>query len=166
MTIVILSDSHRRLGYMRRCVTAVRPDMVIHLGDLVDDAVRLHGEFPHIPMYQVPGNCDFGTSRNMPPVSIQTVDGVRLFLTHGHMHQVKEYSGRLLQDARTNGVDAVLYGHTHQAVCRQEEDGLWVVNPGSCGDLFTRTAAVMVIRDGKIQGCRLLQDEVKGFQNL
>lgn len=166
MTLLILSDSHGTLGYMRRCVAEICPDVLVHLGDVVEDAQKLHGEFPDVPMYQVPGNCDYFYPPELDTVRIVTLEGVKLFLTHGHKHRVKEGSARLLQDARANAVHAVLYGHTHQEVCRQEEDGLWVVNPGSCGGILTRTAAVMELGDGKIHSCRLLKDESHSFLKL
>ena len=58
MKILVLSDSHSALSFMRRCVDAVHPDAIVHLGDHFDDAEALKEEFPGIPFYQVPGNCD------------------------------------------------------------------------------------------------------------
>ena len=79
-------------------------------------------------------------------------------MTHGHRHNVNTYLASLLRDARTAKVDAVLYGHTHRADCHREEDGLWVLNPGSCG--YYGGSAGLVLTDGKtITDCRILQDE-------
>ena len=58
MKILVLSDSHSSLSYMRRCIEAVKPDIMIHLGDYYDDAEAIAEEYAHIPMVQVPGNCD------------------------------------------------------------------------------------------------------------
>ena len=61
------------------------------------------------------------------------------------------------------GVDAVLYGHTHEALCARESDGLWVMNPGSCG-YFGGSVGLMEIKDQKIASCRLLrQDDLEAF---
>jgi predicted phosphodiesterase len=76
-------------------------------------------------------------------------------MTHGHRHNVKTYLGALLRDARTAKVDAVLYGHTHRADCHREEDGLWVLNPGSCG-YYGGTAALIEVADKKISDCRII----------
>ena len=38
MKILVLSDSHSALSFMRRCIGAVRPDAVVHLGDYYEDA--------------------------------------------------------------------------------------------------------------------------------
>ena len=76
-------------------------------------------------------------------------------MTHGHRHQVKLTLGPLLKDARAARADAVLYGHTHCADCHQEEDGLWVLNPGSSG-YYGGSAGIMEIRDGKVESCRII----------
>ena len=58
MKILVLSDSHAALGFMRLSIDAVKPDAVIHLGDFFDDGTAMAEENPHIRFYQVPGNCD------------------------------------------------------------------------------------------------------------
>ena len=84
-------------------------------------------------------------------------------MTHGHRHDVKRRMDRLLQDARASKVQAVLYGHTHVANCYQEPDGLWVLNPGSCGS-YSGSAAVMEVLDKKIISCRIIrQEDLEGF---
>ena len=155
MKILVLSDSHRSLKFMRRCVDAIRPDAIVHLGDYYDDADLLHEEYPRIPMYQVSGNCDI---YRCPPfardILIMPVCGVSLYMTHGHRHNVKMYTGSLIADARKANVSAVLYGHTHIADCRFE-DGLWVMNPGSAG-YYSGSAGIMEVQDGKILNCRII----------
>ena len=58
MRILVLSDSHAGLAFMRLCVAKVRPDAIVHLGDFYEDGQVLAAENPHIPVHQVPGNCD------------------------------------------------------------------------------------------------------------
>ena len=41
MKILVLSDSHGLQYFMQRCVEALQPDAVIHLGDMVRDADKL-----------------------------------------------------------------------------------------------------------------------------
>ena len=36
MKILVLSDSHSALQFMRQCVESVKPDAIIHLGDFFD----------------------------------------------------------------------------------------------------------------------------------
>ncbi len=131
MKILVLSDSHSALSFMYRCVQTIKPDAIIHLGDYFDDGQALHEAFPEIPSYQVPGNCDrYRCPPGQPEILAEQIGGVTLYLTHGHLHRVKSGTGGLLASARESGAAAVLYGHTHQADCRQEPDGLWVLNPG------------------------------------
>lgn len=156
MKILVLSDSHSGMSFMRECIDAVRPDALVHLGDHYDDGQTLMEEYPHIRMYQVPGNCD---RYRCPPfaqeILIMPVCGVNLYMTHGHLHRVKMTDTLLLKDARAANVDAVLYGHTHMADCRREEDGLWVLNPGSCGS-WGGSVGLIETNDGKILSCRIL----------
>ena len=159
MKILVLSDSHSTLSFMRRCIDAVKPDAVIHLGDHFDDGTAMREEYPGIPFYQVPGNCDrYRCHPDQAEILIGRICGVNLYMTHGHKHSVKSYLGALLRDARAAKVDAVLYGHTHIADCRQDGD-LWIVNPGACnsaegsfavietGDDTIRTCTILRIRD-------------------
>ena len=58
MKILVFSDSHSSMSFMRLCMEVVKPDAVIHLGDHYDDAEVLMDEWPRTRMYRVPGNCD------------------------------------------------------------------------------------------------------------
>ena len=157
MKILVLSDSHSALSFMRACMDSVKPDAVIHLGDYFDDAETIREEYPHIPMLNVPGNCDrYRCPPGQPEILIRSVYGVILYMTHGHRHNVKLTRGLLLRDARASKAAAALYGHTHEADCTLEGDGLWVLNPGSCG-YGGGSAGLMEIYDGKIRSCRILR---------
>ena len=158
MNILLLSDSDSALSFMHYCVRMTYPVVIIHLADNYDDGAALKETFPDIRLYQVPGNCD---RYRCPPwaaeVQMVPLDGVRLFLTHGHRHRVKQSIEELLADARKDRVQAVLYGHTHVAECHQESDGLWVLNPGSCG-YFGGTAGLIETRSGRIADIRILRE--------
>ena len=159
MKILVLSDSHAGLSFMRRAISATKPNAVIHLGDYYDDAEAMQEEFSHIPFHMVPGNCDRNRMYKIVPETLcYDVCGVRLLMTHGHVQWVKNGIGRLLADARGMGAQAALYGHTHNADCHREEDGLWVLNPGSCGS-FGGSVGLMEVENGKIISCRILRQE-------
>ena len=156
MKILVLSDSHSGLSFMRLCIQVVKPDAVIHLGDYYDDGQTMAEENPQLPFYLVPGNCDrYRCPPGVPEGRQEKVCGVKLYMTHGHLHNVKLGTQRLLNSARSCHVQAVLYGHTHRPDCRQEEDGLWVLNPGSCGYLGG-TAGLIVTENDRIRTCRIL----------
>ncbi len=159
MKILVLSDSHSGQSFMRRCIEVVQPDAMIHLGDYFQDAEAMEEEYPGIPMYKVPGNCDrYRCPPDQPEILIQKVFGAELYMTHGHRHNVKLTISRLLKDARASRAAAVLYGHTHEADCTLEADGLWILNPGSCG-YFGGSAGLMEIENGNIKNCRIIRQE-------
>lgn len=158
MKILVLSDSHSSMRFMRQCVEKLKPDTVIHLGDYYDDGQTLAEEYPHLVFHRVPGNCD--TYRCSPfthRILNYDVGGVRLYMTHGHTHNVKQTTAALLADARKGKSQAALYGHTHIADCHQEPDGLWVLNPGSCGH-SAGSAGVIETGEGRITRCYLVKN--------
>ena len=158
MKILVLSDSHSSLRLMRSAVQAIRPDAIIHLGDHFDDGEVIHEENMHIAFHQVPGNCDkYRLYRPVAETLSYKVCGVKLFITHGHNHHVKQGLYALLRDAKEEQAQAVLYGHTHLPDCRRE-DGMWILNPGSCGHAGG-TVGLMETENGEIISCRILREE-------
>ncbi|MBQ3000325.1 MAG: YfcE family phosphodiesterase [Oscillospiraceae bacterium] len=154
--ILVFSDSHAGLSFMRHCIKKIQPDAIIHLGDYYDDGQTVSEEFPHIPFHAVPGNCDkYRLLRPVPEILCYDVCGVRLFMTHGHKHNVKITTGLLLADAARNNAAVALYGHTHKAECRCLPDGMWLLNPGACGS-FGGSAGVIETEQGKINACYLI----------
>ena len=164
MKILVLSDSHSSLRFMRRSIQKICPDHVVHLGDHYDDGQALAEEFPHIRFHQVPGNCDrYRVHPGVHDFLCYPMGGVMVFMTHGHLHQVKQDTGGLIADARSYGAQIVLYGHTHRAECYQCPDGFWVLNPGSCGS-DGGSVGLFEICDKKITACRILrQTELEEF---
>ena len=159
MKVLIFSDSHSARSFMRLCVDKIQPDVILHLGDHFDDAEALSEEYPNIPLHAVAGNCDkYRAPIHAREIMTITLGGVSLYMTHGHIHRVKQVLSFLVRDARAAKADAALFGHTHVAYCEQESDGLWVVNPGSCG-YYGGSAAIMEIRDKKIISCRIIRQE-------
>ena len=157
MKILVLSDSHSGTSFMRLAIRKTEPDICIHLGDYYDDGQTMAEEFPAIRFLQVPGNCDrFRCQPNLPAVIRCKLADVPFFLTHGHMHAVKSGPALLEKAAREAGAAIVLYGHTHNADCRQEPDGLWVLNPGSCGS-YGGSVGIIQLDTGKILSCSILR---------
>lgn len=156
MKILVLSDSHSALRFMRECIDYVRPDAVIHLGDHYDDGRAMAEEYPHIPFYQVPGNCDrFCYDIPDPDIRVIVLDGVRMYLTHGHRHGVKSGLWSLKRDAFMAEAQVALFGHTHSPCC-VFEDNLWLINPGSCGS-YGGSAAVLTLSGGEVTDCQMLR---------
>lgn len=158
--ILVLSDSHSGLSFMRFAIRAVKPDAVVHLGDFYDDGEAMAEENKQILFHQVPGNCDLCRMIGMKPETLcYPVCGVKLFMTHGHQHNVKlNGTDWLLRDAKKAGAQAALYGHTHIAECFREESGMWVLNPGACGS-SGGSVGLIETENNEILSCRILRRE-------
>lgn len=159
MKILVLSDSHSSLRFMRYCVEKVKPDAIVHLGDHYDDGEALAETYPGIPVHQVAGNCDrYRCPMGSREMLCYGLGGVKVFMTHGHRQRVKSGIGALLAEARRYEALAVLYGHTHVPDCHREKEGLWVLNPGSAG--YNGGSAGILETDGaNITACYLLTQQ-------
>ena len=88
MRILVVSDTHGNDAGLRGALLAQpKAEVVIHLGDGEEEVQRARGSFPEKMFLQVRGNCDWGSS--LPVVGEYTVDGVKIFYTHGHLYGVK-----------------------------------------------------------------------------
>lgn len=146
MLAVVFSDSHGNLENMRRAVADVRPGCILHLGDCVRDAEALAAEFPQIPMHMVRGNCDPDCSA-APEDELFELEGVRLFMAHGHRHHVKLGLDRFCNAVHFSGAALGLFGHTHRALWKQY-GAMQVLNPGAVGDPVRPTYGLVEIKDG------------------
>lgn len=135
---------------MYDAVELERPDLVYHLGDCVPDAEDLSNAFDGLDLTYVPGNCDYDSSA--APSLLREVCGTRIFLTHGHLFGVKSGLSRIFLEGQRLGAQLVLFGHTHRPYLAQQ-DGIWLLNPGSCSAISGSYAAV-TFEDGKFQ-CEL-----------
>ena len=134
MKILVFSDSHRSRAGMYDAILAHKPDQIIHLGDLVEDAEELSYVYPKLPVCMVPGNCDrYRCPPWVQPRLCYDVCGVRLFMTHGHKHGVKTNTAMLVAEARAMHAQAALYGHTHIQRC-EIQNGILLLNPGAAMD--------------------------------
>lgn len=129
MRILVISDTHRRIGRVMDLLTGDhRFDRIIHLGDLVHDAEDIDS-FCGIPIDSVAGNCDWGVS-GKPYHKVLHLEGKRIYICHGHREHVKFGDSMLRQLIRQDRYDVVLYGHTHMADVVWEGDSI-IMNPGS-----------------------------------
>ena len=162
--ILVLSDSHRGMSFMRWCVETVKPNAIVHLGDFYDDGGELHEENRQIPIYQVAGNCDRGrVPPDFPEILVEKLGGAKIYMTHGHMQGVKLFLDKLILDGQRCGADVILYGHTHEPDCRKLPEGQWIMNPGSAGN-YGGTAGIILL-DGKDIVCRIIrQSDLEGMQ--
>lgn len=150
MRITVISDSHRNERTVRG-ILADREDSkhIFFLGDITADIEDMNLEFPDKNFYIVSGNCDFCSS--YPSSDIETVGGKKIFYTHGHNLGVKHGTERLLDTAKSLNCEIALFGHTHTSQILYE-DGIYLVNPGSCSQPrdFHKSYAVIDIEENGI----------------
>lgn len=129
MRILVLSDSHGMYQSVRRVVMKHSDaEVIIFCGDGADDIEEIKREFTDRMVIAVRGNCDFCCSN--PNVETITLEGKRLFITHGHLYGVKGGLYTLACAAREAEADIAIFGHTHIPV-EIYDDGLYLFNPGS-----------------------------------
>ena len=129
MRILVTSDTHRDEYALRTAILRQpKAEVVIHLGDGEDDAAAAKLYFPQKMFLQVCGNCDWGST--LPPTGEITLEGKKIFYTHGHYYNVKYGMYQIVCAARERKADILLFGHTHTALS-DYEDGLYILNPGT-----------------------------------
>ena len=130
MRIGIVSDSHgdvRVFNDMLAVPGAVEAELWLHAGDFApdaDDLELLSGR----RVVRVLGNCDLFVD-GVYDETVVEVAGHRIFLTHGHLFNVRFDTAMLAEAAREAGADIAVYGHTHVALAEQGD--VTVLNPGS-----------------------------------
>ncbi len=75
------------------------------------------------------------------------VQGKKMMVTHGHLFEVKYGLNRIIYEAKEINCDVVLFGHTHNAVADYDE-GLFILNPGSCNGYNASFGYVDITKDG------------------
>ncbi len=133
MKLLVFSDSHHDVDTMDAIILREQPQMILHLGDHYGDALALRERYPHIPMRFVRGNTDFAYDGEAE--HILHIEGHRLYMTHGHLHHVKNNLKTIYLRGRAMAADIVLFGHTHMPL-HEEENGFTLFNPGSCSPSF------------------------------
>lgn len=130
MRVVVISDSHGNGSVVDRIIrNEPQAEAIIFLGDVTRDIEDFTYEYTDKKFYIVSGNCDMFSS--YPYTTVATLGGVNVFITHGHSLGVKGGLGNLIKAARQADCSIALYGHTHVSNIKYE-DGLYIVNPGSC----------------------------------
>ena len=145
MKAAVFSDTHSSTILMIQAVRRIRPDAVIHLGDLERDAYALKTEFPEIPLYNVCGNCD--VCPTSPESDVVPLGPIKAFICHGHQFNVKWGSfDSLAYAAMEKNCKIAMYGHTH-VPDNQELGGVRIINPGHSGGSRSPTFALVEVLD-------------------
>ena len=146
MKVAVLSDTHnllrpRVLEYLRTA------DVILHGGDISSQKI-LETLSEIAPLHVVRGNNDKEWAEHIPHDLTVTLEGVTFYL----VHKKKEIPADL------PGVDVVIYGHSHK-YDEKEENGVFYLNPGSCGPRrFNQdiTMAMMEVENGQFTVRKIL----------
>lgn len=129
----MISDSHGKTSNICSVFDAEPyAKYAFFLGDGIANAEDAFSLYSHkVTCSAVRGNCDFYST--LPDSDTIIADGVKIFMTHGHLFQVKFGLKSLEQKAREKGAQIALFGHTHEQFYKYEK-GLHLFNPGSIQD--------------------------------
>jgi len=149
MRIGIISDTHGDLATIRQVVKLLpNVDMWLHAGDCSQDAECLRG-LVTVPVTAARGNCDGQTTAKVD--AFVEVQGLRIWLTHGHRYGVKHSTQDLVQWGKRYKVNAVIYGHTHIPDNHWCE-GVLIFNPGSASGSQATYGILDIDDKGQIVG--------------
>ncbi|MDS9471657.1 metallophosphoesterase [Sporosarcina pasteurii] len=123
MKIIVLSDSHGDKTTIEKVATQ-QADAYFHCGD---SEIAYHDPVFQ-SMYKVAGNCDIDDE--YPDEVTTTIGGKKIFMVHGHRHDVKGSMMGMYYSAKEKAVDIALFGHSH-IYGAEMKDGILFVNPGS-----------------------------------
>ncbi|MEH7379745.1 metallophosphoesterase [Bacillus sp. JJ1533] len=126
MKVLIISDSHGLTNELLEIKERHKNDVefMLHLGDseLSSQSEEMSG------FSAVRGNCDFDS--NYPNDMVVLLNGIKVYLTHGHLYNVKMTLMNLKYRAQEVGASIACFGHSHIAGAEMVEDILFI-NPGS-----------------------------------
>lgn len=148
MNILVISDTHSRndeiIGYISKYED---PDMIFYLGDYVEDGEEISNML-NVETVIVRGNGDYFSPYEDD--ELIEINGINIFLTHGHIYSVDFNLDRLIYRAKELDADIALFGHTHIPI-NIKEDGIYIMNPGSPsfprGGSFNKTFGKINIED-------------------
>ena len=128
MKVLIISDTHRKnenyIKFLQKVGTLV---LVINLGDIAGSEYTIQ-EAAGCPVEMVAGNNDFFS--NLPSEKTLQIGSYCVMITHGHRYYISMGNEMLKKEAIAQGIDIVMYGHTHKPVI-DISDNIIAINPGS-----------------------------------
>lgn len=149
MKVLVVSDTHKKNDNYFKLVERHKPDLVIHCGDSEGSEYALT-EAVDCPVQIVLGNNDFFSY--LPREVELTLEGFKIWVTHGHNYYVSMGNEMLKREALARGANIVLYGHTHRPVV-DREGSVIAVNPGSLSyprqEGHKPSYVIMELREGK-----------------
>lgn len=146
MKILVVSDTHGDTYSLKSAINSKKDaEVIIHCGDGNSEFENLRALYPEKHFIGVRGNCDFCCSASN--IETITLEGKKIFITHGHLYNAKYGLYNLVCAAREAEADLLLFGHTHNPL-EDYDDGLHIVNPGSLHGYSASYAYIDVTEKG------------------
>lgn len=140
---IVFSDIHGNRAAFDKLLPLINEnDGAIFAGDGANtfETFEIEKEF-----YGVGGNNDYC---NLPWTCVIQIEKRRVLLTHGHLFGARGGHRRLIEEAKKENCDTVIFGHTHHAeIC--EEEGVTIINPGTCMKYCPSKTFVYLVINGK-----------------
>lgn len=148
MKCLIISDSH---GLDKELLEVFdrhnhEVDAIIHCGDS-ELPKKTFSKYEKLLI--VGGNCDYDSTYETE--IFYQLKPIKVFITHGHLYNVKFSADKLSYRAEELGANLVCFGHSHIATAFQE-NGVVYINPGSIRLPNGRSERSYVIIDCKNEG--------------
>ena len=154
MKVGVLSDTHIcRLEQAQQLAVRLlqgpfaKVDAILHAGDAV--IADLENCFYPLPWYAVRGNMDQQLF-DLPVSRVLNLAGIKVGLVHG-WGDVDGIEQRVMAHFYGYDLAAIVFGHSHQPVCRKE-GSLLLLNPGSATDRRNapaHTVGILTIEEHK-----------------
>ncbi len=127
--VIVISDTH---GHTSSVYDIIEKESdasaLIFLGDGINDISNAELLYPNLKFYKVDGNCDFMRVGVYKAVCV--FEGVKVLITHGHNFHVKRSYSEIAKEAKLQGANIAMFGHTHCPICEVKGD-ITLFNPGS-----------------------------------
>jgi putative phosphoesterase len=153
--IGLMADSHENMPMIKRAVDLFNREcagLVLHAGDIISPITAKEFARLEMRMIAVFGNNDgdrpFLEKRFAPFADIHP--GAWGFEAGGRRMLLMHAPDALEAIEASGAYDAIVYGHTHEAVVRRTGRTL-VVNPGECGGWITGRSTVALLETGTME---------------
>lgn len=148
--IIATSDNHGYIDPINEILkNHSNADFYLHMGDVCCNPKLIR------PFVAVRGNNDY--DYDLPDYKVIEVnDKNRIFMAHSHQYIFNKQ--RMIDEAKENKCNIILYGHTH-VFSDSIVDGIRMINPGSC--LYNRDhskpcyAEITIDDKGEIQANKI-----------
>ena len=174
MQILVISDTHGRYDVLRHVLlTHPQAELIVHCGDGEYETERFLAEHPEYAqkLIQVRGNCDHDPAIPLAR-TLPLPYGHKALIVHGHRYVSGDFPQNLIETAKADGADLVLFGHLHIRMDRYV-DGIHLFNPGSAAqprDQFSPSYGLVDIMEsgiltahGELQRTPAPFDDMFGF---